>query len=92
MNHKMSAEEYFCYECQHTHNISNMQKYDCVVCEGRKCHNHGGKFINKCLTCNTTHLCIDCVGFAKCCKVFNNETCEFTFVGTKIVNKTISKY
>lgn len=84
--------ECYCYECQQNQKERRMQKYECVICHGRKCHLHGGEFLHKCKTCQTTHLCIDCVSFAKCCEEYNSETRVFTFVGTKIFSRTLSKY
>jgi hypothetical protein len=57
----------FCYECAGYHRVVYMQEKPCVLCEGRKCHNHGGEQMHTCKFCNTTDLCANCVMHAECC-------------------------
>lgn len=68
---------YQCYECgaRPPRPESEMQKYDCSLCGGRKCYLHSVIDVNiKCDECGHDKLCIDCRSFARCCKDFiNNE-------------------
>lgn len=67
-------EMYHCYECNHDRPLSEMQKYDCVICCGRKCIIlHSNDDIHTCNECGTTNLCIDCLSFGKCCFDFIDE-------------------
>ncbi len=64
--------KYFsCYECgsapQQAESV--MQKYDCVMCGGRKCHIHTKIDENlTCPTCGKDKLCNNCLAFGKCCR------------------------
>ena len=78
---KRGPTEYFCYECAVFHDVSEMQKYDCTICGGRKCFIHGGKETHTCEDCHTTNLCVDCLKFAKCCHSYDSKKNEFTFTG-----------
>ncbi len=66
---------YNCYECGYVpaKHIDIMQKYDCVVCEGRKCSLHS--VINENIRCNIClkdKLCNDCRAFGRCCGQLSN--------------------
>lgn len=68
---------YNCYECgaHPPRPESEMQKYDCSHCGGRKCYIHSLIDRNfKCDHCGQDKLCADCSSYARCCKDFiNNE-------------------
>ena len=64
---------HYCYECgdRPAKPEKEMQKYDCVVCGGRKCTIH--TVIDENLTCDycgQDELCNNCLGFARCCHDF----------------------
>lgn len=61
-----NSSEHLCYECATNRPINIMQKYDCFLCGGRKCYNHGGEFEYTCEKCNQSELCSDCYAFGKC--------------------------
>lgn len=65
---KSNDEYLWCYECSDSIRIEQMQKYDCSICNGRKCDTHCD--INKnytCEYCKQSELCADCYKYVKCC-------------------------
>lgn len=66
----------FCYECHFSERIYNpidtMQIYKCRLCQGKKCHLHGGENNLKCNVCGKSNLCFDCYSFDRCCYDFIN--------------------
>lgn len=76
---KHNCNSYFCYECQCDQKEEVMQKYDCTICDGRKCETHS--IIDKdieCKKCDTKDSCVDCLSFEKCCekKIHINESLQ----------------
>lgn len=69
----LSKDFYLCYECAVFKHKDRMQKYECSVCEGRKCLDvHTTDEILECPLCGQKELCNDCLGFGRCCQIYKD--------------------
>ena len=68
-NKRITAQQYFCAECQRYHPMTEMQDYYCSLCNCRNfCRKlHGGHDSFECNFCHKSGLCIHCLSFALCC-------------------------
>ncbi len=68
---KFKTKYFSCYECGSAPQQpeSLMQKYDCVMCGGRKCYRHSVIDENlTCPNCDKDKLCNNCLAFGECCR------------------------
>lgn len=62
---KCGRRNYYCFECSCYQPESIM--YNCTLCGGRKCFNHGGENRPDCKSCKSTGLCWDCYARGSYC-------------------------